>query len=296
MSRKHCYSFSSLENCDIFPNNTSASFENLFDLDNSEGEYYIALEAFIPGNSLIQFRQLFFDIELSVLKEQENGGCDRCITRLLLAPFKASEPVFIPLQAKKFSQIQIKLLRAKTQEVYQTSISTIDDHTWINFQVRRMYHGQKQIQLKFQNNRDIFPSNTPLHFTNLISPLFTAGVDFAEWEVALEQIHISASVLKKSPTLLYFLIYADIIDTQMVADKQERILANVVNTWAENNTFFSYRFPNKTFVNVDVQNFDRIRIDLDLFKNKDVTFKNKDEDFNNYHVQLTLVMRNKYLR
>ena len=292
MSQKHCYSFSSLENIDIFPNNTSSSFQNLFDLDNSQGDYYIALEAFVPAQFLIRYRQQSFDIEVDALREQENGGCDRCIITFPLARYKAAEPVFIPLQVKKFSQIHIKLFRSD-QQVFISPKSTIDDHTWINFQVKKMFHGQKQIHLKFQSNRDIFPENTPLHFTNLISPLFTAGVDFKRWEVALELFQINDTVLKKSVIELYFLIYTDIIDAQMVADKQEKILANVVNTWSREVTLFSYRFSNKIFVNMDVQNFDRIHIDLQLFKNNDVTFT--DNELEKCNVNLTLVMRNKYL-
>src|SRR3990167_7946420 len=144
MSRKQCYSFSSAQNCDIFPDNTCSSFRNLFDLDNSQGEYFIALDFIVPGNFLQRYKRQRCAIEVDVINEQENG-CDRCIVSLVLGAYHRLNPVFIPLTAKQFSQIHITLMDPTQKKPFISPISSEEDHTWASFQVKKMFHGQKRL-------------------------------------------------------------------------------------------------------------------------------------------------------
>ena len=301
MSNKQCYSFASCENLDIFPENNCSSFQNLFDLDNSKGDYYIGLD-FITVSTFLEnkFKGQRCDIEIDAVQEQENGGCDCCIASIIFPNYKAQNPVFIPFISKKFSHISIKLLKTVDKTLFLAPKSTDSEHTRLSFQVKKMFHGQKRLYASFTNNCDLFPENTPLHFTNLISPLFAGDIDFTKWEIAVEHIYINDTVLKKSQLKRYFLIYTNIIEPQMLADKYEKVILGFPNNWDRKSSFMSYRPGHNIFLNMNISNLDRIHVDIDMFQNNDTVFREEEEkkrreEMKNCEITLTFVLRNKYM-
>ena len=287
----HCYSFSSCENRSHFPGNTGSDFRNLFNLDNLNGEYSIALDVIIPSTFLARYKGKRCSVQLDAIKEQENG-CDRCIYSYVLEAKKEYHPVFIPLLAKKFTAIHIELINSETGMPFSSVRSENAEHTFINFEVKRVFHGQKIFYANFKTDLDKFPGNTPLHFTNLVNPIFANNIDFTEWELTLNSIFINDVVLKKSSNRQpYFTVCTNVIEMQMLADKQKQILITIPNSWDSAKKHFSYRPVNNIYLDMNVRNLTSITIDVDLFKDDAVSFT--ADELKTCELIVSFVLRNK---
>ena len=120
---------------------------------------------------------------------------DKCVfmtSRYENMPVMSKPTLFYKLQNKDINRLHISVRNEFNEEI------TNDTDTIIKFQIRDCSpFRMKYVQLVSNSCTDLYPTNTPVHFMNIISEQLQQNIDFRNWEVALHSIFINTEVLEK---------------------------------------------------------------------------------------------------